>query len=100
MECVLLNLCPPASLGLIFPDENLAVIRARCENIAKFWVCPRNLPNGSRVANLALIMGIQSSSYEPFQCMTTRFRRTAIYNVKYLHRPVGGASSQSFSVVV
>jgi len=51
MKCVLLDLCPSASLGLIFPDENFAIIRTGCEDVSKFWMSPRDLPNGSRMAS-------------------------------------------------
>ena len=51
MQRMLFDFCPSrASWLLFFPDDHLAVVRARCEDMAKLWVRPGNLPHGTRVS--------------------------------------------------
>lgn len=42
----------PSGAGwlLLFPDDHLAVVRARCEDMAELWVRPGNLPDGASVS--------------------------------------------------
>jgi len=57
VEGVLAYLGPVVGVGggrrglLFFPDEDLAVVRARREDVPELGVCPRNLPDGPGVAS-------------------------------------------------
>jgi hypothetical protein len=51
VERVLLDFCPTcAGRLLFFPDDHLAVVRARREDMAKFWVRPGDLPYRARMS--------------------------------------------------
>ena len=53
MKGVLLDL-GPARGTLLLPDDDLAIIRARCEDIAILGVRPSNLPNGTCMPEFVL----------------------------------------------
>jgi hypothetical protein len=46
----------PSGAGwlLLFPDDHLAVVRARCEDMAELWVRPGNLPDGASVSGMRM----------------------------------------------
>lgn len=57
--------------ALFAPDEDFAIVTSRCEDIAIFWVCPRDRPDGAFVTGGLLVTCWESKGTEdsPLQCL-------------------------------
>lgn len=84
MQRMLLNLNPPAAL-LLLPDDHLAVVRARREDVAELGVRPGNLPHRARV---------------PLERVSGRRARLAVDDIEHFYRAVRGACREPLAVVV
>ena len=95
----------PSGAGwlLLFPDDHLAVVRARREDMAELWVRPGNLPHGASVsAGWADEFGTFTvfGSELPFQCLAGAALRLVINYVEDFDGTVRGACCEALAVIV
>lgn len=104
MQRVLFDLCPASARlsRLLLPDDDLAVVRARREDVAVLRVRPGDLPDRSGVPAClsALLNHASRPSHAPFQSVSARPLRLAVHDVKHFHHAVGRARRESLAIVV
>jgi hypothetical protein len=97
----------PSGVGwlLLFPDDHLAVIRARREDMAELWVRPGNLPHRASVSagwadefRTFKVFGMQETL--PFQCLASTALGLVINYVKNFDGTVRGACCEALAVVI
>lgn len=95
----------PSSVGwlLLFPNDHLAIIRARRKDMPKLWVRPGNLPNGASVSAVgADEFRIRDAGKKglPFQCLAGAALGLVINDVENFDGTVRGACCEALAVVI
>jgi hypothetical protein len=94
----------PSGIGwlLLFPNNHLAIIRARRKDMPKLRVRPSNLPHGASVSAVGEdeFRTFTGKEGVPFQCLAGTALGLVINYVKNFDGTVRGACCEALAVVI